>query len=148
MSLFGNYTRHESFDHAFDAKDAGIRATWNVFDGLTNYFNSSIASGNKLRTELEKQDLTQSIKLEVQTAFSELKKSLKSFNTALITYQKAKNDFDLQKQKLSIGELSQTDFKAAEYSWQQAEYDFMGVKVDLTLKERTLAHACGYPETF
>jgi|GEM_PF-1641577 outer membrane protein TolC len=147
VSLFGRYDRYETTSSGnYDSKEAGIKLSWNIFDGLTNYFNKSIADGNKVKTELEKQDLQQSIKLEIQTAHSGLCKILKEFNTANITYKKEHNDFELKKQQFSIGQLSKTDYFIAEQTWQQSELAHLTAKVNVTLQASLLEHACGYSE--
>jgi outer membrane protein TolC len=145
ISLFGNFTRYEAAS-SYNSHNAGLKISWSIFDGLTNYFNKEAAKGNQIKTELEKQDLQQSIKVEIQTAYSNLMKYIKQLNSDLVSYKQSENEFNLKKQKLSLGQVSETDFKTAEYTWNNVQYKFSEEKVAAILKERTLIHACGYPE--
>ena len=75
-----------------------------------------------------------------------LMKYIKQLNSDLVSYKQSENEFNLKKQKLSLGQVSETDFKTAEYTWNNVQYKFSEEKVAAILKERTLIHACGYRE--
>lgn len=146
VSLFGTYSRGDRWNSTtYDTKSAGVSVSWRMFDGLYNYFNKNIAEGNKIKIELDKQDLVQQIKLEVQTALSQLNQSQENIKASSVAYKQAKNEFLLKHQEFKLGSLSKTDYETIKYNWENAEFSYLSAETTLAIKKRNLEHACGYP---
>ena len=146
VSLFGQATKNtlRNANSTFP-KSAGLTISWNTFDGLSNYFNKSAADARKMKAILEKHDLINQIKLEIQTAYSALQKEMKQFSAQTVSYRQAKNEYVLKKQQLKTGLISNVDFQTAEYTFETARHDWLTQSATTALKELELLYSCGYP---
>ena len=149
ISLFGSATKSTlRAGNSSWSKDAGLRLSWNVFDGLSNYFNKSAADARKMKIVLEKQDLTNQVKKEVQTAHTALSTEIKNLIAQKVSYKQSKNEFNLKKQELNIGIISNVDFQTATYTYENAQHTWLNQVASTQLKEYELLYSCGYPDEF
>lgn len=146
VSLSGSLTKY-TYRTASSAwsKDIGVSLSWNVFDGLSNYFNKSAADARKLKAILEKGDLSAQIKKEVQTAYTALKKERYNLTAQEISYTQAKSSFDLQKKQYEQGLISKVDYKTAKYSLESNRFIWLSQTATTKLKYQELLYTCGYP---
>ena len=126
--------------------DAGIKVSWNIFDGAANYFEKSAADARKLKAILNRNDLIEKIRLDVQTAYSNVKKAIKTFDTTTITLNQERNEYALKKQEYQLGTISPVDFDQARFKWEQAKFAWATQAVTAAQKERELDYACGYTQ--
>jgi outer membrane protein TolC len=146
VSLFGEATKNTiRRGNSTLSKSAGINISWNTFDGLSNYFNKSAADARKTKAILEKHDLINQIKLEIQTAYTALQKEMKNFEAQNVSYKQAKNEYILKRQQFDTGLISKVDFKTAEYTYETARHAWLTQSATTALKELELLYSCGYP---
>ena len=147
VSLFGSATKYTSrVANSSTSKEAGVQLSWNVFDGLSNYFKKQAADARKMKAVLEKNDSAMKIKSEVQAAYTALDTQQRTLAAQTISHKQSKNEFDLKKQQESIGLISSVDLEAAKFSWQDAHYTWLSASANTALKQQELAYACGYPD--
>ncbi|MCK4517607.1 TolC family protein [Candidatus Babeliales bacterium] len=147
VSLFGSATKYTSrVASSSTSKEAGLQLSWNVFDGLSNYFHKQAAGARKMKAVLEKSDAVIKIKSEVQTAYTALDAQQRTLSAQTISHEQSKNEFDLKKQQESIGLISSVDLETAKYSWQNSHYTWLSSAASTALKTQELAYACGYPQ--
>jgi len=127
------------------SKSAGISVGWNVFDGLSNYFNKSAADARKMKTVLEKNDLIRKVKLEVQQAHSALQKEIKNLTSQNVSYAQSENEYLLRKQEFDAGLISKVTFQTAQYTYENARFAWLNQVATTTLKHYELLYTCGYP---
>ena len=123
----------------------GATLNWNFFDGAANFHELNKANANKLKILMEKEDITNKIKYEVQDAFYVLLEKLKLLSAQNVKLYQAKNEYILKKQKLQIGEISSVDFETAKYNLEVEKFIWLALKVDTIIKKHDLTYACGYP---
>lgn len=95
---------------------------------------------------MEKADLVNKIKLDIQTAYSILQKEIKNFGAQTISYNQAKNEFTLKKQQFDAGLISKVDFETAKYSFENARHYWLTQAATTALKKQELLFNCGYPD--
>jgi outer membrane protein TolC len=146
VSLFGAATKSTIWngDSTFN-KEAGLRISWNIFDGLSNYFNKNAARAEKLQAILEKHDLSSQIKLEVQQAYSALKKEIDSLSAEKVEFKQSTNEIILRKQQHTIKLISDVDYQSAKFSYENSKISWITRSVSAELKRRELLKNCGYP---
>lgn len=127
------------------SKEGGLQVSWNIFDGLSSYFNSNAAHSRKTKGILEKSDLLAQVKLEIQQAYSSLQKEIKTFETEKISFNQAKNEFKLRSKEFKLGIISDTDFETAKYTYESARFSWLSQQMKTGLKKLELLRACGYP---
>ena len=122
-----------------------VAATWTLFDGVVNQHQERQARANKLKELLTQQQAVLTIKSDVQDKYFTYAKALLQIKAQKMSYLRSRNEFNLRKQELAIGQISSVDFKTAQGNWEQAQYDWIARNVDLALKQRDLMFVCGYP---
>jgi outer membrane protein TolC len=122
-----------------------IGVTWPLFDGMVAQHQERQARANKLKEMLAQQQTVLTIKSDVQEKYFLYAKMLLQIKAQKMSYLRSRNEFQLRKQELAIGQISPVDFKTAQSNWEQAQYDWIARNVDLALKQRDLMFACGYP---
>lgn len=127
------------------SKSANVSISWNVFDGLSNYFNKTAADARKMRAILEKNDLIAQVKLEVQTAYTSLQKELKNLASQNVSFAQSDNEFTLNKQQFDAGLISKVEFVTAKSTYQTARFTWLNQVATAALKKQELLYACGYP---
>jgi outer membrane protein TolC len=146
VSVFADVSKNTSrIGNSYTSKSAGLKISWSAFDGLTNYFNKSSADAEKMKAILEKGDLANQIKLEVQQAYSALRKELDSLEKEKISFNQATNEFDLKKQQLKAGLIDSVAFQTAKYNYENSRLTWLSQAVTASIKERELQKTCGYP---
>jgi outer membrane protein TolC len=145
VSLFGSLSRNTLRQgRVSHIKDAGVRISWNVFDGLSNYFNKSAADARKMQAILEKNDLIAQIKLEIQKAYTTLQKELRNLVAQKVSYKRSKNEFILKKEEFGTGLISKVDFHEAKFSYESAHHSLKTQTSVTALKKQELLFASGY----
>lgn len=129
----------------YTTRNTTLNISWNVFDGLTNYFNKEAAGARKMKAVLEKNDLRNKIKMEVQSAYTALKSAKNLLSAQEITFKHAKSNFKLKKQQFKQGLISQTDFKNAEFSFESSRIAWLTQAATTKTKYFELLSSCGYP---
>ena len=146
IGLFGTTTKRTIWngDSTFD-KQAGVRISWNVFDGLSNYFNKNAARAEKLQAILEKHDLSSQIKLEVQQAYSALQKEIDSLAAEKVVFKQAANEFVLREQQHTVKLISDVDLQSSKFNYENSRISWASKAASAELKFRELLKSCGYP---
>jgi outer membrane protein len=124
----------------------GITATWNIFDGLINQYQSHAAQARKIKESLEQEQIILQIKQDVTDAFYNLRKTRTSLKAARLTYIKDRNLFKLRREEYAQRLIEGPAFKKALSDWAQAHLNFLSKKIDVARSWHTLLYACGYAD--
>lgn len=146
ISAFGEVSRNTfKIGNPTTCKEVGLSFTWNIFDGLSNIQKARASSAQKTKAILEKEDLLQQIKLDVEKSYFELLAQEKLLEAQEVEFESAQNEFVLNKKKEEIGDSSRIDFAVAKFAFEAAKFKLESARVAVALKERVLFFACGYP---
>ncbi|MBU1008283.1 TolC family protein [Candidatus Dependentiae bacterium] len=126
------------------SKSASISISWNIFDGLSNYFNKTAADARKMKAILEKNDLVAQVKLEVQSAYTALQKEISAIASQNVSFTQSDNEFTLNKQQFDAGLISGVDFQTAKSIYETARFTWLSQVALTALKKQVLLNACGY----
>lgn len=147
LSVFGNVSKNTMrTGNSYYSSDAGIKVSWNVFDGLSNYFYKSAADARKTKASLNKEDVIAKVKLEIEQAYSNFRKEINSLDAQRISYYQSYNEFKLEKQRSKLGIISKVDFQTAQLSWEEAKYKWVTQVTNTMIKQKILDYTCGYPK--
>ena len=148
-SVFGSAVRSNvSSSGSSTAESAGIKFSLSIFDGFSRYFNKSAADAKKMQAILNRNDIIQQIKYEVQKAHSAYEKELNTLEAQRDSFEQSKNEFKLKKLKYEIGTISKVDFEIAKYNWENAFHAWITQVAVTAQKERELLYYCGYPSEY
>ncbi|MCK4651423.1 TolC family protein [Candidatus Babeliales bacterium] len=142
LNINGNAGRGEGTSSA----SIGINISWNISDGGTNFYESRKSNANRLKALMEKNYYIQQAKYDIKKAYNELLQYLKQLKAKNIRLAQSKNELNLQKLKLDIGEISQIDFEQTRLNWETEKFNWLTIKVNLSIKECELMYSCGYPQ--
>lgn len=120
--------------------------SWPIFDGLTSYYKESEAHATKLKEILNKEQITQEVKFDVERAYFTYIQFQTQFKAKQFDLERASNELQLKKQQFNIGDISKVDLDVAQASWDNSYYSWLESKIDIELKKRDLLFSCGYPE--
>jgi len=146
FTLFGTIA-HDGFALNKDlvTHEVGGRLDWKLFDGLSSYHASQAAHAQQLKLLMEKQDLIQTIRKQVETAYAQLRENLKLLSAEKIRLEQAHNEFILREQQYTIGEIAIVDLDAARFAWENARFNWLTRRIDSEVQMRLLLFVCGYP---
>ncbi len=120
--------------------------SWNLFDGLVSYYQESQAHATMLKQMLNKENVTQQVKFDVQQAYAALLQSQTQLKAKKFDLDRAKNELTLQKQQFKIGIISKVELDSAQTDWDKSNFSWLDSKIDLESKKIDLLFACGYGE--
>jgi len=123
----------------------GFQMTWE-FDGLANVFNATIAEDTAFALTMQRLELTEQIKQDVNNSESALQISLKDLAAQEAQYRQAKNAFILRQEEYAIGLISAVELKEAVARWESAQYDLVDKQTTVAKRHSDLLFACGYPK--
>ena len=98
-----------------------------------------------LKAKLEKQDIIQLIKEDVETRYHELLQTIKQLKAQNVIIKQAHNEIILRRQEYAIGLITYVELNAADFNWEEAKFDWRSVRVQTEITMRNLLFACGYP---
>ncbi len=124
----------------------GATISWNIFDGLKSNYLTDQAHAKKLEAILNKQQVIQSIKKEVEQTYHELNQELTKLNAQKFRYVRTKNDYVLACKRFKIGDISAVERDQAEYLWRSEQIKWINQKVATYAKNYELLHRCGYSD--
>lgn len=120
--------------------------SWNLFDGLVSYYQENEFHANMLKETLNKEQVKQQIKFEVEQAYYVLIQSQNNLKSKKFDLDRAKNDLTLQKQQFEIGNISKVELDSAQTDWETSYYSWLDNKIDVEIKKADLLFVCNYPE--
>lgn len=123
----------------------GPTMSWNIFDGTLSAHQARRASADYLAQVLNKEHLAREIKNEVSKSYYALRKAVMQLDAQRSSLVAAYNLFTFQRQEYTLGDISAVEFKAAQATWRTQYLAWQKTVVNVTLAERELAFACGYP---
>jgi len=127
-------------------RQIGVQADWNLFDGLSSKHASDASNAQKIKAMMEKEDIVQKIKLEVEQEYYKLTTLLKDLKAKTAAIPFYKNRFLLNKQEFGIGMLSYVELEIAKQDWEKAIFDWLEVRVAVEIKKKDLDFVTGYPK--
>lgn len=147
VKLVGRTGRSDQLSGFASVSNAiGLSIDWQFSDGGANFHESQKANANKLKAMMEKQEITKQVINDVQVAYYELAQLLKTLVAQNVTVTQAKNEYELNKLRFKIGDISKVDFETSEYNWQNQEFIWLTTKINAAIKKQQLLFVCGYPK--
>jgi len=123
----------------------GLRFDWEAFDGFAKLNRASAAGARSTQECMEKENQEQTVLLEVQRVFHELRTLFHNLKPERAKYLEALNTFALQKLQREVGLLSAVDFDVAYFNVRTAEFNWISFLTSIAIKERELYFITGYP---
>ena len=124
----------------------GIQADWNLFDGLSSKHASDASNAQKIKAMMEKEDIVQKIKLEVEQEYYKLTVLLKDLKAKTEAIPFYKNRFILSKQEFDAGIISYVELETAKQDWEKEIFDWLEVRAAVEIKKKDLDFVSGYPK--
>lgn len=121
-----------------------LTAKWSLFDGRTSDIEAEKAHARKLAAVLNKQEVMNLVKFDVEQAYHATLQELTKFKAEQYRYLRAKNEFFLSKKQFEAGLISPATFAATRNTFEVARFAWLNQKVEIAKQERTLLHHCGY----
>lgn len=146
FNVFGNVAYQGGIEGApTTVKNGGAQLSWNIFDGLGNYFEAQTAHASMLEEQLEQTEIKHLIKSQVTQARNNLIKISRNLETNTVAYREARSVFVQKDQEAKLGLLAFAEFEQAALAWHQARFNWLTSRVAVEIKARELQFACGYP---
>ncbi len=120
--------------------------SWPIFDGLQSYYQESLSHATMLKEVLNKEQMVQAIKFDVERAYFAYIQSQAKFKAKNLDLTRAKNELTLKKQQYKIGIISKVELDSAQTDWDKSNFSWLDSKIDLESKKIDLLFACGYGE--
>jgi outer membrane protein TolC len=120
--------------------------SWPLFDGLQSYYQENISHATMLKEVLNKEQVMQAIKFDVERAYFAYIQSQSQLKAKDFDLTRAKNELALKNQQFKIGIISKVELDAAQTDWDRSNYAWLDSKIDLETKKIDLYFACGYGE--
>lgn len=116
---------------------------WTLFDGGTRRAEVRGARLIEQQSRLQREQLAEQIRLEVQQALDALTASAASLRTAAARAEAAQAAFRITSRKRDEGVISQVEFLDARTSLTAAELNLHGVRLDVLARQADLDYATG-----
>ncbi len=153
LNLFGSYgwNRNISPESPFfpgstqttDGYSAGVSLSWNLFDGgqtSVNMQNASIALKNQ---QLQKQQIKQSVKRDVQNAYDNYKNRRYIYELQQQNVETNKDNFNRTQERFKLGQVTSVEFRQAQLNLLNAQTSLNLAKFDAKLAELQLLQLTG-----
>jgi len=124
---------------------AGIRFEWQ-FDSFAGVQQVAADESFVIEKIMEKHDIENSIKLDIQVIYHDMQESLKQLEAQKERTQAGEIAFNRAKKQFNVGIISYVDFQTAQQVWQQIQFDLNDIKVRTAQKYRELLFKAGYPD--
>lgn len=124
----------------------GAAVTWNIFDQAKGSIATSQAQAQKLADELNKQEVINQVRNDVEKTYYDVSQSLTQLRAMYARYVRSKNEFLLRTQEFKTKLLGPVEYEQAKSTWEQASFDWITQKVTVGKKYRELVFKCGYPQ--
>lgn len=146
FSVFGNVAYQGGLEGGpSTVKTGGAQLSWNLFDGLGNYFEAQNAHANMLEEQFEQTEIKNQIRSQVTQARNNLIKAMSNLETVTVAYREARSVFVQKDQEAKLGLLAFAEFQQAALAWHQARFNWLTSRIAVEIKARELQFACGYP---
>lgn len=123
--------------------EAGVQLTWNIFDGA--FTRGKVAEANALfdRAQLDLEDLTRKIELEVRSACSTLAEAWEVLESQQRVIEQAEEALRLARARAEAGTGTQLDVLSAQTALTHARTTTISAKHDYAVACARLQHAIG-----
>lgn len=132
-----------SDDHDYQA---GISASWNIFDSNVTKSNIKEATANYNKAEYTLSDMMDSIDLEVRQAYLNMKEAERRFNSTAMAVKQAEEDYFIASEKYKVGAGIVLDVIDAELALSQARLNYTSAQYDYARYKANLEYAIGTPK--
>lgn len=134
----------QSAERGFHSIGASLQ--WSIFDQAKGSIATSQAQAQKLADELNKQELVNSVRSDVEKTYYDVKQALARLKALNSRYIRAENEFSLRTKEFEVKTLGPVEYEQSKTSWEQASFDWIAQKVSVGKKYRELVFKCGYPK--
>ncbi len=120
--------------------------SWPIFDGLVSDYEREKAQAMKMDAILQKQEVDNLVRSQVEAAYFTLKQSLYDLTAEHFRYMRARNEFEIREIQFNQGLITRANHLQAMASWQDVQYGWINKKTDVAINLQKLFYRCGYPE--
>ncbi len=124
---------------------AGMRVSWNVFDGFGRYFDAQAEEARMLQVTFEKEELEYSVRSRITEIYYSLSKKSKEVQAEKIAFVKSKYAFYTKREEYQVSKISYAELANARFTWENARYALLSKEVECSLLYRQLLFEAGYP---
>jgi len=122
----------------------GLQLSWR-FDGMSSFNISKKFDNLTTNFMLQKRDLELNITKDIEILYQKLTNLLNLLEPAEKKYNAAKTQENNVKKQYSVGLAPLFRYKQAQFTFKQAEFDLMTLKIDIRNNYQRLLFLCGYP---
>ncbi|MSR00353.1 MAG: TolC family protein [Gammaproteobacteria bacterium] len=116
---------------------------WTVTDGGSRRAEINAARALEKQAQLQREEISQKIKLEVQQALDQLKATAASLRAAQARLEATRAAFRISERKRDEGMLSQVEFLDSRVSLTNAELNLNAIRTELLARQAELDYATG-----
>lgn len=132
------FESHAEFDHSWDI---GVKLSWNITNLFTTQFQTSEAKLNIQQAEAQHEQLTDNIKMEVNSNYAAYKLALDKILLNKESIEQARENQRLTKDQYSNGIKNITDMLNADNLVTVSEINMLNVKIDAEIAYAKLLKA-------
>lgn len=127
--------------------NVGLQLSWNIFNGFQSSSRVQQAEIQRQRAEVQRDQLRQSIKLEVRRAIRDLENARERIEAQEATVRQAELNFDHMSRRISEGAASQLELREASEQLDQSRLNYLQAVHDYVVARSDLETALGQPLT-
>lgn len=132
-----------SDDHDYQA---GVSASWNIFDSNVTKSNVKSAEANYNKAEYNLSDMEDTIDLEVRQAYLNMREAERRFNSTAMAVKQAEEDYFIASEKYKVGAGVILDVIDAELALSQARLNYTSAQYDYARYKANLEYVMGTPK--
>ncbi len=121
----------------------GIRASWNIFNGLNTRRNIENAEILIENSSLLYEQTIAAVKSDLQNAFKVFENSIKQMNLELQNLKSAEENVDIALERLKLGNISPLEFREAQTDRLDAQNRLVSSQVEAKIAETDLLRISG-----
>lgn len=139
--LYGNFANQ--FGTAWPSLQYGISVTVPIFDRFLTRNNRTLNRVRYENSQLEKENLEKSIKIDVQRAYNNFKAAIQAYEASLIQIKAGELALSTQKESFLLGVSDQVSLSLANQTYVQAAASKAQAEVTLLFQKILLDYALG-----
>lgn len=142
---FGGSSPFKTDNDTSDSWSAGVKANWNVFDNQITAAQVEQKKAAARRAEAELKDALNDVKLEVRTAYLNLKAAEENIKTMREALDKAKEDYRIEQVRYNAGVGTNLEIMDAQEKLVSAKGDYISALYSYNTSKASLDRAMGVP---
>ncbi len=144
LSVGGSAGNNSSFTASQRGQyTVGLYLNWSIFDGDRAHYRQQEADARAIGAMLQKEQLVQQIRLEVEQAYRMVSRSTLTYKSQQIAFTRAQSLFARRQQELKLGIITKTNLEESRYGLLQAKNRWILAQADYAQKHTLLQYRCG-----